>query len=64
MYATIMPLWEKKLIGCWQNTHSFLQWNVSPLMAFINFGILGIEFNFGFMEMDFIKPEFVAVFVC
>ena len=34
-------------------------------MTFINFGISsGIEFNFGFLEMDFIKTEFIAVFLC
>ena len=39
----------------------------SPLMTFINVGLFaGIKFNFVHvcLEMDFIKPEFVVVFVC
>ena len=39
----------------------------SPLMTFINVGLFaGIKFNFVHvcLEMDFIKPEFVAAFAC
>ena len=41
-----------------------LQWNISHMVKFINItGILAvIEFNCRFLEMDLIKPVFVAVF--
>ena len=47
------------------STRSLFCIQFQSLGELINFGVfIGITYNFVFLEMDFITPEFVAVFVC